>query len=336
MSLTSVLASDRALAARLGALVASRSAAEVSNLPLKAPPVTTHYALIGTAFDYLFRFEVQRRNHDVLAKAWVAEHAVALARAGYTVGGPTVLRWPPGADRAQLAKLFDASLSAAKAAHSKYIALSNPAGRDIEGIAEHAIRLAKLDPIYRAGYVDPEPATVDQMDVQDLVALLGLVPFDRSMSICEQRKVLLNPTFGRFSVGIGGADADFVAGNTLVDIKTTKNPRLKPHLAQIVGYAMLADAFRSQDMPTFPELRSIGIYYSRQGHLEIISFDLIRSASDYPGAYEDLLSRCTRASLSLADVLTGETSLTTSEAGRESGRTKSTGKPKDSSSRHAR
>lgn len=328
MSLTSLLASDRALAARLGALVPSSSVVDVSSLPLRAPPLTTHYPLVGTAFDYLFRFEVQRRNHEAVVKPWVADHAVALARMGSTAGGPTVLRWPPGVDRNHLVRMYDESLSAAKVAHSRYIGLSNPTNADVQGIAEQAIRLAKLDPIFRAGYLDSDPNAVDSKDIQDLVALLEIVPLDRSMSICGERDVLLNPTFGSFSQGIGGADADFLAGGTLVDIKTTKNPQLRPYLAQIVGYAMLAEAFRAREMPKFPEVRSIGIYYSRQGHLEVMSYKAVRSAADYPGAVEDLLGHCSGEPLTLIDVMMGERSASTGGTKRTNARTKGKKKSK--------
>ena len=42
---------------------------------LKVEPLTTNYTLVGTAFDYLLRFELQRRAPYAIAKRLVAESA---------------------------------------------------------------------------------------------------------------------------------------------------------------------------------------------------------------------------------------------------------------------
>ncbi|HLQ26261.1 MAG TPA: hypothetical protein VK138_10330 [Acidiferrobacterales bacterium] len=43
--------------------------------PLKAEPRSNRYMLVGTAFDYFLRFELQRRAPHAIAERWVAEHA---------------------------------------------------------------------------------------------------------------------------------------------------------------------------------------------------------------------------------------------------------------------
>ena len=44
-----------------------------------AQPLTNHYSLIGTAFDYLLRFYLQRHNPNVIDRGhWIAESAVEL------------------------------------------------------------------------------------------------------------------------------------------------------------------------------------------------------------------------------------------------------------------
>ena len=55
--------------------------AKLANLPLKVPPRTSHYALVGTAFDYALRFELQRRNRHAIGRRWVAEGALEGAAA---------------------------------------------------------------------------------------------------------------------------------------------------------------------------------------------------------------------------------------------------------------
>src|SRR5262245_53133581 len=43
--------------------------------PLKVAPKTKHYMLVGTAFDYLLRFELQRRAPHAKTRKWTAEYA---------------------------------------------------------------------------------------------------------------------------------------------------------------------------------------------------------------------------------------------------------------------
>jgi len=49
---------------------------------LKAPPITTNYSLVGTAFDYLLRFYIKRHNPSARTSEWVAEIAFQCIRDG--------------------------------------------------------------------------------------------------------------------------------------------------------------------------------------------------------------------------------------------------------------
>src|SRR5205807_3779618 len=44
--------------------------------PLVAPPLSRRYALVGTAFDYLLRFYLHRRNPSAVRRRWVAEEGL--------------------------------------------------------------------------------------------------------------------------------------------------------------------------------------------------------------------------------------------------------------------
>jgi hypothetical protein len=46
--------------------------------------------------------------------------------------------------------------------------------------------------------------------------MLQIVPFDL---LLDTKTVLVNPTFGESSLAVGGADADLIAGDLLVDFK---------------------------------------------------------------------------------------------------------------------
>jgi hypothetical protein len=90
------------------------------------------------------------------------------------------------------------------------------------------------------------------------------VPFDQ---LLHDEAMLLNPTFGETSELVGGADADLITGETLVDFKATKKQEIDgAHLDQLLGYYLLARRQRRAD-PTFPAIRRLAIYFCRHGHL---------------------------------------------------------------------
>lgn len=292
MSLTSVLKSNPDFSRRLSGLLPANSLPNLRNLTTQAPPQSARYSLIGTAFDYLFRFEVRRRNPSVHTKEWVANHGVALAHLDASGRGTSALQWPAGESRDALLALADRALREAKVAEEHYAGLGEPSSSDVSVIARHSLDLAKLDVIYRAGIIDPSLGSADTADVDDLVRLREVIPFDNGMGVCLAQKVWLNPTFGRLSVGIGGADADVVADSLLIDIKTTKNPQIRPHVPQLLGYAMLAAAYQSQESPEFPVIESVGVYFARQGTLVAMPLRAARSNSHYPALFQELLAHC--------------------------------------------
>jgi hypothetical protein len=302
MSLTSVLKADTALAHRLTGLVPAEEITDPRQLSLKAPPLTKHYSLVGTAFDYLFRFEVQRRNPSAIARRWVASVAVELLKPVKGNREGAALALPGVDDQVAVAAEAEDILREAEACVVAYVKLEKPSDLQLAEAARHAIRLAKLDVIYRAGIVDPALGSTDPLDVRDLTGLLRVVPFEGAMAPCLLGKVWLNPTFGRFSVGIQGADADIVTSTMLIDLKTTIKPDFRPHLPQIVGYAMLAEAYRTDGATEFPLVESVGLYLARQGALISLPMTPVRQNRDFRGTFEALMNHCREAPLSLEDV----------------------------------
>src|SRR5437773_972190 len=47
-----------------------------------APPLTNNNSLVGTAFDYLLRFYLERLNPNAQCSAWVAENVPAILEDG--------------------------------------------------------------------------------------------------------------------------------------------------------------------------------------------------------------------------------------------------------------
>src|SRR4051812_48361675 len=115
--------------------------------------------LIGTAFDYALRFEVQRMNPHARAGGWVAEGAwkLLVAQANSRKGLPR--------DQAAChARLAESVVRAAGACHRSYMrsgARDQSVRRELVG---HAIRLAKLDDYYRKGSFDTSLTEVEDED----------------------------------------------------------------------------------------------------------------------------------------------------------------------------
>ncbi len=93
----------------------------------------------------------------------------------------------------------------------------------------------------------------------DLMAMV-LIYLECDDPVLSQSPTVLNPTFAG-SIELGGADADLILGNTLIDIKTTKKGKPnRPQYWQIVGYALA-------DYTDEYSIDRLGFYYARYGAL---------------------------------------------------------------------
>ena len=258
--------------------------ADGERIPIKVEPLSKHYPLIGTAFDYLLRFELQRRAPHAILRPWVAEEAVDRS------AGTVTEEWrnsqfcitlapneypPEGAipadddgkvwiDGDKVTRHISAVLKNAKSAVASYSRKKRPTATEQATLAAHAIRLAKLDTVCRTPQLAPDFESAASEDIQDLVDLLAIVPFN---DLLHNEVLLLNPTFGETSRMVGGADADLIIGDMLVDIKTTKSDTIKSeYINQLLGYFLLARKERNSDK-MFPVISRLGLYYSRYGYL---------------------------------------------------------------------
>ncbi len=214
---------------------------------LLAPPLTNHYGLVGTAFDYLLRFYIEHLNPKAITNQWIADIAIELIR-----------------NDERLYKRASTIVSNAKENHSIFM----KTGLISEDIFKSAVLLAQLDPIFRAGVVDENIGTVDDRDISDLRNLISIVePKNfKAVELC-----LLNPTFGKASALVGGADVDLVIDDMMIDIKTTKKFELqRDYFNQLIGYYVLYRIGGIDGMPPKHEIRRIGIYFSRHGYLYLI------------------------------------------------------------------
>ena len=151
----------------------------------------------------------------------------------------------------------------------------NPVARRLERseeeqLARYCFVLSLLEEGFRAPvddnsllFVDGPKRTVAELlsiaepDWVDDLCSMSWLFYDRYQHILSER-VILNPNFDG-SPDVGGADADLILDNRLIDIKATINPRIsRLILYQILGYAILdySDKYR---------IDKVGFYFPRQG-----------------------------------------------------------------------
>ena len=236
--------------------------------PLLFPALTANAAVVGTAFDYLMRFEMERRFQDVKANPWLAQVVILRLRAHFQDAAPrsTPFRSRGATMDGVMARRWMVLVVEARNAVSAYVKLTNPTKGDQIVIAHHALTLARIDVLHRARYVDEKVGIEVPEDAEDCVRLLEAVPW---RELVPGLPVVLNPTFGQASKRVGGADADVISGNRLIDFKTTKTVSPRETLRQLVGYLILAREARRDD-PTFPEITELVAYYARHRHVEVV------------------------------------------------------------------
>jgi hypothetical protein len=248
MSLTSLIDGNPTLRARL--LSEFNKPEFRLKVDIKAPPLTTSHGLTGTAFDYLLRFYAKKLNPQARTRPWTAEGALALLCAKNSL--------LPDAKR-----MFDE----AQACYQEF--LSSDIERPTRRLAEFSVRLAYLENIYRVRVVDREAfMPVSSAILDDLEGMLKLV---RSEDFRATRRCVLNPTFGIASGLVGGADADLIIDDTLVDIKTGKHLVLDREIFnQLVGYYILSCIGGIDNCPA-GTIKQLAVYYARYGVLHRIN-----------------------------------------------------------------
>jgi len=224
---------------------------------IQIPPRTQSYGLTGTAFDYLMRFWIETLNPNAETKRWVAESSVALLEEGH-LKASTALK-----------KTARKMLQEAVICHSEYIKTRTLN----DEIISTTIRLAQLDAIYRAGYIDPNLGKVDRFIVDEMNDMLKLA---KEEDFIAKSYCALNPVFGEASLLVGGADADLIIDDTLIDIKTTKSGKMDmSQFHQLIGYFILnqIDGVNGKQI----KINRLGIYFSRYGELVTFPSENIES-----------------------------------------------------------
>ncbi|MGC8483654.1 MAG: hypothetical protein ACP5OE_08445 [Thermodesulfobium sp.] len=247
-----------------------------------ACPRTKNYALIGTAFDYLLRSELKRLHPYAIENEFIAEDSVNLVGTHIQLIGYFQARNMQVTERE-----LSAMVNVAKEYKEKRAAFLSR-GILTRDFVEVTIRFARMDSIFRAGVYDDVEKEVDPLDIEDMIALYNLIPDEFKKSSAP---ILLDPTFGEASKKVGGADVDLIMGDTIIDIKTTKEMKLDEYVwSQIVGYLVLADEAHTND-GILPKIENLGLYFSRYGYLWKINASYVRGNRNYEEVKRKLLEK---------------------------------------------
>lgn len=140
-------------------------------------------------------------------------------------------------------------------------------------LIKSSIDLAKFDIIFRSGgmYFSNDFGKYKRKDIKELTTILSNIDFQK---LKIEKRCILNPTFGRYSRLIGGADADLIIDNKLIDIKNTKKLSItREMLNQIIGYYFLGKIGKVKGVSNWSSIDEVGFYFSRYDQLYLFPID---------------------------------------------------------------
>jgi hypothetical protein len=242
----------------------------MKNKNLLAPPLTSNYRLVGTAFDYLMRFYIKSLNPQAIERSWIAE---ALIQTFKTKG---------------LNSLYQQGYLLVTQARENFDSFLKTHQLTDE-LIQSSLFLAKLDGVYRSGKIEENFQVIESEDISDLRNLMKLIEANHFKS---SGTVLLNPTFGLASNLVGGADADLVVDDMLIDIKTVKEFDLsRETFNQLIGYYTLSKIDQINGAPPQHFIKRLGIYFSRYAYLHVIPVEEVIDERLFPQFLEWFVKR---------------------------------------------
>lgn len=286
---------------------------------VEALPLTTNYTQVGTASDYLIRLlMIQGNRENTCFYPIVAEQSRELIQ---NYGDE------------ELTKSYEEIIGKY---HSFLGDMEKGSVWGMKELSELSLRLTHIDAIYRywasrsfsirereeirkqlgntasdeeidgmlawkiktevIPHIKEQLKGINGMDTIDIMHVGEL--FMKSKLSRVKKYAMLNPSF-MDSMRFGGADADLVVDDYLIDIKTTKiNEWKKSYWYQLIGYYFLSEDYGidtgqcvagkyfSHSCYRDYEVKRLGIYFSRHGVLRTFYSGWIESIPDYDDVKE--------------------------------------------------
>lgn len=234
----------------------------ILNSELKSPPLTVNYSTVGQAFDYLLRFYIEIKNPNKLYNnEWVASNAFNRLLMNLIKMQPSIVRagrkFDKSYNRIELIGFISQEYYRARLNYK--VAIEKK--RLTNEIIASSLFLARLDVFLRTGIIDPNFMNNKDEDLIDLKSLLKNLNW-RSVKV--QNHCILNPTYGKGSSFILGADSDLIIDDTLIDIKVTQELKLKrSYLNQLIIYYTLYLIGGVDNFPGKVKINYLAVYFAR-------------------------------------------------------------------------
>lgn len=254
-------------------------------------------SLIGTAFDYYARHRLARRR-SVPASRLPLEELRPAAMVSMTKVWPVVghFNWPLGFEVEILTPPGE-TCPAAVARFRRWDELMRARAEYLDGgslspdqVAAFCFFLARLDVRYRAGLFGDDLPEPDEPPSKDELEglILCMDSFEHDLDLVDPGgEITFGPSFGAWSSAVGGADGDLLVGDTMIEIKTTAEARReKDHRAQVVAYALLAEASGLRR-----EVTTVAIYYTRFRAMAVYDLQAWRATAEGKAAAEAFVSK---------------------------------------------
>ena len=210
---------------------------------------------LGTAFDYLARFVLKHYQYKLKVTSF---EETFVAKYGLYI----LLEKTPNKDNNYI-EVYDTAIHLIE----EYIK-GNDSDELFERIIGVSVYFAKLESIYRNGYTKEKEISlrksINPFVKEELITQINIFKkaFEKKFNVLTKENVIYyNPTFGICSQAVGGADADIVIGDTLIDFKSTKYlDSIENDFKQLVGYYLFSKVVNNPN-----NINKICLYFSRYG-----------------------------------------------------------------------
>lgn len=264
MSLTSLLKSNTETGDLLREVISmveidkNELSKQVAGAEIKAKYLLRNHSLasqVGTAFDYLARFVLKHYQAKVNGIAYNEEY---VANHGLKI----LLHYTTNENNK-----YEETYNKALEILDNYLKGDN-SPEIFKRVIGISVYFAKLESIYRNGYtLEKENSLrykIDNLVEQELINQIELFinVFEEKFNIKSKPNTIhYNPTFGVCSYAVGGADADVIINDTLIDFKSSKYLKsIDEDYKQLVGYYLFSKVINA---PT--NVNKVCLYFSRYG-----------------------------------------------------------------------
>ena len=226
---------------------------------IRAKPHTSNPKKIGIAFDNLARLWLKRRYAGTKSKPMFAENmSKFFGTRAYEVA------------RSRMERM--------DLEYRLYIKTGTPTA----ALVQQTLHQVGLDAWFHTGEGRYVEERIDDNDITDLLDLYGVMMHSDLNDL--ERPIRLQVEFGTASDMVGGAQADIIAADTLIDTKVTMYPTFtREYYNQVVGYVVLHYLDRDRFAKWFGngKLKRFGVYFARHGVLKMFPASQIYEAPKF-------------------------------------------------------